>query len=61
MGSTCAIGYKLYDMEGYLIENGVCHIYDIYVGEKFKNQSCILPYGILEAGVIYRLEIVSVS
>jgi len=60
MGSTCAIGYKLYDMEGYLIKNGVCYIDDIYVGSKFKNQRCTLPYGILEAGVIYRLEIVSV-
>ena len=35
--SSCRIGWKLYDEEGYVIETGTCNTSSLETGEKFKN------------------------
>ena len=35
--SSCRIGWKLYDEEGYVIDSGTCITSSLEVGEKFKN------------------------
>ena len=57
----CSIGYKLYDSEDYLIDSGVYTTNALKVGEKFKNGREYAFYQLLEAGKIYRLEILNVG
>lgn len=57
----CSIGYKLYDGEDYLIDSGVYTTNALKVGEKFKNGREYAFYQLLEAGRIYRLEILNVG
>ena len=57
----CSIGYKLYDVEDYLIDSGVYTTNALKVGEKFKNGREYAFYKLLEAGRIYRLEILNVG
>ena len=57
----CSIGYKLYDGEDYLIDSGLYTTNALKVGEKFKNGREYAFYQLLEAGRIYRLEILNVG
>ncbi len=36
--SSCQIGWKLYDDEGYVIKTGTCYTSSLETGEKFKNE-----------------------
>ncbi len=54
--STCRVGWKLYDMNGYVVEDGTFYSPSLREGEKFKDEEAIV-YD-LEPGA-YRLEIQS--
>ena len=53
---TCYISWKLYDEEGYVVDNGTCFTTSIQVGEKFKDAS-VSAHGVIEEGKSYRLVI----
>ena len=58
--SSCKVGWKLYDSEGYVVASGTLYTQNICVGEKFRNEKeyawdCITP------GETYRLEIMNIG
>ena len=53
---TCYIAWKLYDEEGFVVEDGVCYTVALKVGEKFKNAESS-AYDVIEQGMSYSLEI----
>ena len=57
---SCKIGWKLYDEDGYVVDDGTCYTTSIKVGEKFKDASAT-AYNIIEQGKTYRLVIMNVS
>lgn len=57
---SCKIGWKLYDEDGYVVDDGTCYTTSIKVGEKFKDASDT-AYDIIEQGKTYRLVIMNVS
>ena len=57
---SCKIGWKLYDEDGYVVEDGTCYTKSIKVGEKFKDASDT-AYNAIEQGKTYRLVIMNVA
>ena len=57
---NCTIGWKLYDSEGYVIEDGTFYGNALKVGEKFKDEDEKV-YGVIEQGKTYRFEVLSVG
>ena len=57
---SCKIGWKLYDSEGYLVDSGIAYTDALKVGEKFKNKKEYC-WDVIEPGMTYRLELVSVD
>lgn len=55
---SCAIGWKLYDKEGYVVKTGAALTQDVMLGEKFKD--CDITLYDLEPGE-YRLELTDVN
>jgi hypothetical protein len=58
--SSCKIGWKLYDEEGYVIDSGIFYSDSISVGEKFKDGRAT-AWNCIELGKNYRLEILNVK
>ena len=58
--NSCKIGWKLYDSEGYVVEDGTCYTTSIKTGEKFKNAEAY-AFDVIEQGKSYRLEILNVN
>lgn len=58
--NSCQIGWKLYDSEGYVIDDGICYTTSLKTGEKFKNES-ITIFDLIEQGESYRLVILDVN
>ena len=58
---SCKIGWKLYDEDGYVIDDGTCYTSSVKVGEKFKDAECWIGGGIIKRGKTYRLVIMNVS
>ena len=57
---SCKIGWKLYDEDGYVVDDGTCYTTSIKVGEKFKDADAT-AYNVIEQGKTYRLVIMNVS
>ena len=57
---SCKIGWKLYDSEGFVIDDGTCYTTSLKVGEKFKNASAS-AYDVIKKGEKYKLEILDLS
>lgn len=57
---SCSIGWKLYDSDGYVVEDGTCYSTTIKVGEKFKDASAT-AFDVIEQGKTYTLVIMNVS
>lgn len=57
---SCKIGWKLYDSEGYVIDDGICYTNSLKTGEKFKKTEDY-AYDVIEQGKSYRLEIMGVN
>ena len=57
--SSCIVGYKIYDSDGYVVESDTFYSEKMCVGEKFKD-AYIYVYD-LEIGETYTLELLNVS
>lgn len=57
--SSCCLGYKVYDSEGYIIESGTDYSVDVKVGEKFRDAYFSI-YN-LDPNGTYTIEILSVD
>ena len=57
---SCKIGWKLYDEDGYVVDDGTCYTTSLKVGEKFKDAGST-AYDVIEQGKTYRLVIMNVS
>lgn len=51
---SCKIGWKLYDSEGYVIQDGTVYTTSLQVGEKFKDRETRI-YDVITPGEQYRL------
>ena len=58
--STCVIGWKLYDDEGYVVDYGTLYTTSLFTGEKFRNESDVAS-DCIEKGKKYTLVILNVS
>lgn len=58
--SSCYIGWKLYDSDGYVVEDSTSITNSLKVGEKFKNDEDYTFYTV-EKGKSYRLEIINID
>jgi len=58
--SSVHVGWKLYDMEGYIIDSGTFYSPGLKMGEKFKNEEFI-SWDKVAPGGSYRLEILNVN
>lgn len=57
---SCAVGWKLYDSEGYIVESGTFYSPNIAVGEKFRDEK-EYAFGVIRPGETYTLVISSVD
>lgn len=58
--SSCKIGWKLYDEDNYVLDDGTLYTNSLATGEKFKNESVNI-YNCIEPGKSYKLVIMNVS
>lgn len=58
--STCRIGWKLYDSEGFVVASGTCYTNSLKTGDKFRDEYDT-SYNCIKEGETYRLEIMSVG
>ncbi len=56
---SCQISWKLYDMEGYVVDSGTVYTVGVAMGEKFRNEKAYVWD--IEVGQTYRLEILSTN
>ena len=57
---SCKIGWKLYDSEGYVVDDGTFYSTAVRQGEKFRNGECF-AWDCIVPGETYRLEILDVN
>jgi hypothetical protein len=58
--STCVVGWKLYDSEGYIVDSGIFYSPKIAVGEKFRDE-VEYAWDVIKPGEIYTLVISNVG
>lgn len=58
--AQCYIAWKLYDEDGYVINDGTLYTVSVATGEKFKNQE-VTVYDCVEKGKSYKLVISNVN
>ena len=58
--STCVVGWKLYDSEGYIVDSGTFYSPKIAVGEKFRDEEDY-AWDVIEPGEVYTLVISNVG
>ena len=59
--SSCELKWRLYDLDGYLINYGWDQISGLMVGDKFKNNQINIAPISITAGESYRLEVFDMS
>ena len=57
---SCNVGWKLYDLDGYILDSGTFYSPAIAVGEKFRDEDERI-YGVIKPGETYKLVISSVD
>ncbi|MBQ1950799.1 MAG: zinc ribbon domain-containing protein [Clostridia bacterium] len=55
--SSCEMNWRLYDLDGYLIDSGWFFVGRLKVGDKFKDQKINISLTGVKAGESYRLEV----